>query len=303
MEKTAHYPNDVMVSAAAALLFFGPLIRRQLHSGTEIYIPQHQEFILWWCQVWESLLWGLFFFLIVSLFGYWFDMDWVLGVGYFIGVVLSLLVVIWMVLVGCGVSFQSQSVGYSLVQKRVLLGCFLPIGAGWRWLKTFDQQKGSWWLKEAQIWRLLVVIVGLVMPDWYGMVVILSLLFLRIGLLILGKDIFAHTRKQFLHKSFGKYVEEVAFLPWIFLVSLVKGTATLSLGDRITHFQSLIFHKRFFGGGLWLFCSLIVMGMIVRWVWVAELRWKFPLLVIWIMRLYVLWYREHKSVTLKSQNL
>lgn len=90
-----------------------------------------------------------------------------------------------------------------------MLTSFLPLWSSYQRFRLQQFEKPYWWLKESQLWLMMIWLLTILAPSIMPSIVLISLLGIRLLLLAFGRDVFAQDWKLALHRSFLRFPEEL----------------------------------------------------------------------------------------------
>lgn len=263
MEQNKQYSSTVIFSALSAVLFFAPFIQPSLKK--EQWSAEEKTFLLSRCRV-GNLLW---IFLLACLLAFWGAK---LGGGsvflflselfaYLIFALLGMSVI----LLSLGLHFESTLLQQTPIQKKQMLTSFLPLWSSYQRFRLQQFEKPYWWLKEAQLWLMMIWLLTILAPSAMPSIVLITLLGIRFLLLVFGRDVVPQKWKLALHRSFLRFPEE------LFIRILGK-----KLSPQAARNVLLI------GEGLMIGIGIFLLLRFQLWWKAIPLLWR-------VLRLFILW--------------
>lgn len=260
MEEKQFIPLPIKQAAYAGVLFFGPLIKRQLWGEFWVYDDYMKNFVASWCKLGTVNLWiglGLSTVSILNIYLWAGLLDilvWVLWAGLLRSLVRS----VWMI--SCGRALSISSLSLTKEERNQILYCFFPGISSVRWFHSLQMGRGIWRAKEAELWRFVLLMIGVIDPSGYLRWGALLLWGVRLVGLAFWVDLVGQEQKQVLHWLMQRWPEELLFLNKEAFIAMWR-----------MPMRSWIWRM-----GILLLCLL--MG--VAW-W---MRWKIGVLLLWIVR-------------------
>lgn len=274
MDRKLHYSPPVTFSALSGLLFFSFFVQRSIKKKQQQWSPDEYSFVASRCKFGNRL--RLLLLLFVGSFaigsGTWSKVFYLIAeiIGYF---VISL-ICLWMIAIVSGFSFSLTRIQQDATQKRKMLISFLPFYSEYERFSAKQFEKPYRWSKEAQVWRFMIALFTLFSPSLLVMLCPVFLLFMRVILLIGWYDILPQEQKIRLHQLFKRYPEEI---PISLLILSKKDTnqEAWNLKEELEFYQdTYIAPKSTKDKVFYSLLTLSVLGLLGRWIWTSNLRWK-----------------------------
>ncbi|MDO4714062.1 MAG: hypothetical protein Q4B28_05500 [bacterium] len=213
MEQNKSYSSTVILSALSALLFFAPFLSRQMQERREQYSQAEIDFITSRIRVGKTMLYLLCVFFVCYLGALGLKSQQLLTRAYLDASLLFVLMIGATILIIQGIGWIPAPLQLAAHQRSALLKAFIPYGSTIQRFQLQNYQKPNRWLKEAQLWRLVLLMVALFSPVWQLAVVLLFIWSWRVVRLYFAQDEIPQQLKYLLHQSYYKYPEELLILP------------------------------------------------------------------------------------------
>ena len=288
MRDQQQYPLQVKWAAYAGLLFFSFLVQWQLDNRSLVFETQDETFVRWYIKLGK---WVLVFSFIIALlrwiqsrFGIPFLSWWIWS---FLGMLLWV-VLVGMVMISQWKSFVVLAQDIKKEERSQILSLFLP---GISTKKRFDalsSGKVNWWVKEAELWWFILMVVGVLDPVGYLWRWGVFLLLFRCGMLFWGRDILPQAWKVGLNMWMFRWGEEIfLFLPALWSWWKDEGSLYLKYQEQQRSFTQ----KGKMPLWVWFFFVFIAVLFLI-WGVLWRVLWKLSVVVYWLMRGMILMTKE-----------
>ncbi len=293
MEKS-RYDNDVMFSAMSGLLFFGLFVQYWLKKVGNTWDESEKNFVNSWCVIgnYVLILLLLFFFNVVIFEATSFSLFSIFAK--FFGFLMLFLIVISLPLVVSWKNIRFYKVDTTVEEKKQILSAFVPFLSSYQWFSLKSYDTPNFWLKEAQLWFLVVWLLLFFFNSWMVALVFAGFLLLRIFFLMIWWDIFSNDQKQRMRHWFLVYPEEAFSVVFVFLkqwISLLLKKEEVSVEELLKYqesYRSTWSLKTY----LWTLLFICWWFVLVYYWWIMWLYRKI-LPIIWIfLRIWVLFYTK-----------
>lgn len=289
MSQQQQYPLHIKWMSYAGLLFFWFLVQWQLKDPATQLSAEQKQFVLGYVKLghrllgvvvgiamwrWLSVRWGRYFLdgRIGVLVG---SLIWMVGIA--------------MIMIAQWRSLITPSSEIKKEERNQILSFFIPGIATKRWFDGLASGKIVRWMKEAEIWRFVLMLVGILDFGWYLRGGGVLLMLMRCGMILLGKDLIPPEWKVSINTWMIKRGEELFLLPWVLLSRWGSEESTLALEYQLK--QKALFEKGKLSLWIWFLFLLIGMWALMRGI-LGWAPWKLIVMV----------YRLSRGMILMSKN-
>lgn len=241
MKEKSRYQNDVMFSALSGLLFFWLMVQYSIGKDTNTRGLEEKNFVNSWCLIGNYLLIFLlcFFFNIIV---YELSSLWIFSVfAEFFGFLILFLIIFSLPILIAWKHIQFHSVKITSEDKSSILRSFVPVFSSYQWYSTKLFDTPNFWLKEAQLWFLIIWLLLFFFNSWMIGLVFWGFLFLRVVFLLFWADVFSGEQKQRMRHRFLVYPEESFSVIFAFIrqwISLLFKKKEVSVEELLKYQES-----------------------------------------------------------------
>ena len=287
MREQQDYSLQVKWSAYAGLLFFWSLVQWHIQNHSLGISEQDEAFVLGYARLGNVVLAIAVLIFVLRALEYRWD---VVFLGWWIGILVWTL--LWIVAIAMLMIAQGKSILWSgqyikKEERNQILSFFVPGRVSIKWFDGIKKGKLIWRMKEAEIWRFVIMLIGVLDPSGYLRGGWILLLLIRLCGIMLGKDIIPQDRKLGINSRIVKRGEELFLLPLAMWKWSTEGSFALSYQIE----QKKLLEKGKMSLGIWFLFLFVWMIVVSRGI-LGWALWKLLVLMYWLSRGMILMSKE-----------
>lgn len=286
MREQQDYSLQVKWSAYSGLLFFWSLVQWHIQNHSLDISEQGEAFVLGYARLGNVVLAIAVLIFVLRALEYRWD---IVFLGWWIGILVWTL--LWIVAIAMLMIAQGKSILWSgqyikKEERNQILSFFVPGRVSIKWFDGIKEGKLVRRMKEAEIWRFVIMLIGVLDPSGYLRGGWILLLLIRLCGIMFGKDIIPQDRKLGINSRIVKRGEELFLLP----LAMWKWSTEESFALSYQIEQKKLLEKGKMSLGIWFLFLFVWMIIVSRGI----LGWA-------LWKLLVLMYRLARGMILMSK--